>query len=109
MLANDTRNSPAMMNAPERLTWDEICRRYPDEWVVMAEMDWRKGRSFEVRTAFVLAHHKTRKEASPSVKEADKHYKEVSAFFTGRLLPPMPWVPFDIKSPRARLTADPTS
>ena len=23
----------------ERLTWDEICLRYPNEWVVLAEFD----------------------------------------------------------------------
>ena len=40
MLANDTRNSPDTMNAHERLSWEEICRRYPDEWVVMAEIEW---------------------------------------------------------------------
>jgi len=88
MLANDTRNAPATMHAHERLTWEEICQRYPDEWVVIAEMDWVEDGCFEFGTAFVFAHHKTRKEASPSVKEADKHYDEVGAFFTGRLVPP---------------------
>jgi hypothetical protein len=88
MLANDTRNTAATKNAHERLTWDEICRRYPDEWVVMAEIEWVNDTDFEFGTALVLAHHKTRKEASPSVKEADKHYAEVGAFFTGRLVPP---------------------
>jgi len=88
MLANDTRNSPAAMNVHERLTWKEICQRYPDEWVVIAEMDWVEDGCFEFNTAFVLAHHKTRKEASPSIKEADEHYSEVGAFFTGRLVPP---------------------
>lgn len=92
MLANDTANPPAAMNAHERLTWDEICQRYPDAWVVIAEMDWVEDGCFEFGTALVFAHHKTRKEASPSVKEADKHYSEVGAFFTGRLIPP-PYAP----------------
>jgi hypothetical protein len=88
MLANDTRNPPATMNAHERLTWEEICRRYPDEWVVMAEIEWVNDTDFEFRTALVLAHHKTRKEASPSVKAGFQHYTEVGSFFTGRLIPP---------------------
>jgi len=109
MLANTTTNAVATMTTPERLTWDEICQRYPDEWVVVAEiqpvdetdetdeidetdetdeMDGVCCVPIEDCTAVVIAHHKTRKEASPSVKEADKHYKEVGAFFTGRLIPP---------------------
>lgn len=88
MLASNPTNAAATMNAPERLTWDQICRRYPDEWVVIAEMDWVEDGCFEFGTALVLAHHKTRKETSPSVKEADQHYDEVGAFFTGRLIPP---------------------
>jgi len=62
---------------PERLSWDEICQRYPDQWVVIAEMDWAEDGCFEFGSALVIAHHKTRKEASPSVKEADKRYNEV--------------------------------
>jgi hypothetical protein len=40
MLASDTSNTPITDNTPvtitahERLTWDEICQRYPDTWVV---------------------------------------------------------------------------
>lgn len=107
-LANDTMTSPAttsptIMNNHERLTWDEICRRYPDEWVVVVEIqpvneidedasdddemkDVRCG-PIEECTSIVVAHHKTRKEASPSVREAMARYDEVGAFFTGRLVP----------------------
>ena len=72
----------------ERLTWDEICKRYPDEWVVIADMDWVEDGCFEFGTAIVIGHHKTRKAASPDVKQADKLHSEVGAFFTGRLVPP---------------------
>jgi hypothetical protein len=88
MLANHTTNTPAAINAHERLTWGEICRRYPDEWVVMAEIDWLNDTDFEFVTALLLAHHKTRKEASPSVKAALKRWRGVGSFFTGRLIPP---------------------
>jgi len=93
MLANDTRNPPATMNAHERLTWDKICRRYPDEWVVLAEIERADETdadevTIEFCTAVVIAHHKTRKEASPSVKAAFQRDIEVGSFFTGRLIPP---------------------
>ncbi len=109
MLANDTRNSPDTMNAHERLTWDEICQRYPDEWVVLVEFERPDPDDLAFDAAVVLSHHKTRKAASPDVKAALEHGQEAGSFFTGRLVPPMPWIPLDIKSPGARLTADPTS
>lgn len=92
MLQNNTTNT-ARTSTSERLTWHQICRRYPDEWVVIAEMDWVEDGCFEFGTALVLAHRKTRKEVSPDVKEADKYYREVGAFFTGRLIPPLTEVP----------------
>ena len=84
MLGNDAQTAVQ----PERLTWDEIRKRYPDEWVVIADMDCVEDGFFEFGTAIVIGHHKTRKAASPDIKEADKHYSEVGAFFTGRLVPP---------------------
>jgi hypothetical protein len=93
-LASDAMSTPAMKPI-ERLTWDEIRQRYPDEWIVMAEVDWVNDTDFEFGTAIVLGHHKTRKDVSPSVKEAMKHYEDVCAFFTGRLVPP----PYEIVSP----------
>lgn len=83
-LAND---APAAVQ-PERLTWDEIRKRYPDEWVVVAEIEWVNDTDFEFGTALVLAHHRTRKEASSSVKAAFERYTEVGSFFTGRLISP---------------------
>jgi hypothetical protein len=89
MQINNAQELPTTTtNEHERLTWDEMCRRYPDEWVVIAEIDWVDEGCFEFSTALVVAHRKTRKEASPDVKQADKRYQEVGAFFTGRLVPP---------------------
>lgn len=106
MLANNTTNAVATMIAPERLTWDEICRRYPDEWVVVAEiqpvdetdemnetdeMDEMEGVCcvpIEDCTAIVVAHGKNRKNLSPEIKALQQQYPGLGAFFTGRLIPP---------------------
>jgi hypothetical protein len=88
MLAKDTSHTPATTNAHERLPWDEICHRYPDEWVVLVEFERPDPHDLAFHAAVVLAHHKTSKEASPDVKEAFKHYNEAGSFFTGRLIPP---------------------
>jgi hypothetical protein len=84
MLAND---APAIVQ-PERLTWSEICQRYPDEWVVLVETEWLNDTDFEFGTALVLAHHRTRKAVSPSVKAAFQHHAEVGKFWTGEIIAP---------------------
>jgi hypothetical protein len=109
VLANHTTNAAATMNAPERLTWDEICQRYPDEWVVlvkiqaldeapdpdetddeeeMDEMDDTCRAPIEECTAVVVAHGNNRKCLSPEIKALQTHHPGLGAFFTGRLIPP---------------------
>ncbi|HEY1558138.1 MAG TPA: hypothetical protein VGF94_25080 [Kofleriaceae bacterium] len=73
-----------------RLTWDEICKRFPDEWVVLVETSWENDTDFDFGTAVVLAHHKQRKTASPDVKAAFGHYDEVGCFWTGEVRGPIP-------------------
>jgi len=106
MLANDTRKTPTTMNAHERLTWEEMCRRYPDEWVVVVaiqpvdqpnqmdegdeadEVDDVCCVPIEDCTAVVVAHGKNRKSLSLEIKALQPHHPGLGAFFTGRLIPP---------------------
>jgi hypothetical protein len=74
----------------DRLTWDEICKRFPDEWVVLVDTDWVNDRDFEFGTALVVAHHKRRKDASPDVKIAFQTQDEVGCFWTGEIRGPTP-------------------
>ena len=41
----------------ERLTWDEIVKKYPDQWVGMSNIDWEDGTN--IRSAIVLHTGKT--------------------------------------------------
>jgi hypothetical protein len=77
-------------SASERLTWKEICERYPDEWVVLVETDWVNDTDFEFGTAEVLGHFKSRKEASPRIKAAFDRYEEVGSYWTGQIRGPIP-------------------
>lgn len=36
----------------ERLTWDEIVKKYPDKWVGMSKIDWKDETN--VRSAVVI-------------------------------------------------------
>ena len=42
----------------EPLTWNEICERYPDEWVCLVEIDRPDDNNFAFRTARVVGHGK---------------------------------------------------
>ena len=74
----------------QRLTWIEICERYPDEWVVLVDTEWVNDRDFDFGSTIVFAHHKRRKDASPDVKAAFEHYDSVGTFWTGKIRGPIP-------------------
>lgn len=83
----------------ERLTWDQICSRFPNEWVVLVNADWENvdwendqdsELGTEFGTALVLGHYKRRKEASPHIKAAFKHYREIACYWTGEIRGPIP-------------------
>jgi hypothetical protein len=84
MLVSEAR----MSLRPERLTWNEICVRFPDEWVVLVDLEREDETDLGFHAAVVIAHHDSRKAASPDVKAALERYAEAGSFFTGRLVPP---------------------
>jgi hypothetical protein len=86
---------PTVASEPERLTWAEIRRRYPDQHVVLVETDWGDGTSFEFRHAVVFGCAPTEKEASPIVKQAFLKYRRVGTRWTGP--PRRPDPRFEIK------------
>ena len=75
---------------PERLTWKQICERYPDEWVVLVDTEWVNDTDFDFGTTIVLAHHERRKDMSPDVKAAFERYESVGTYWTGTLRGPIP-------------------
>lgn len=85
-----TNGARAITGNSERLTWDAICTRFPDEWVVLVGADWVNDSDLEFGTAQVIAHHKRRKDASPDVKAARAQNAEVGCFWTGEIRGPVP-------------------
>lgn len=82
----------AATDVPERLSWEEICRRFLESWVIVADADWVNDTDFEFATAEVLAHHARRRDASPDVNAARVAGREVGCFWTG-----------EVRGPSARL------
>ncbi|HEY0987678.1 MAG TPA: hypothetical protein VGD80_11530 [Kofleriaceae bacterium] len=75
---------------PEHMSWKQICERYPDEWVVLVDASWVNDTDFEFGTASVIGHFKSRKDASPHIKAAFQHHREVGSFWTGAIRGPVP-------------------
>ena len=68
----------------ERLTWDAVCRRYPDEWVVLADTEWVNDTDFELRATTVIGHGKGRAEALAQARPLLERCDRFGFFFTGR-------------------------
>lgn len=66
------------------LTWAEICDRYPDQHVCLAEIDRIDPRGLEFRTARVVGHGKTRREALDQALGCREGFKEIGFRFTGQ-------------------------
>ncbi len=63
----------------ERLTWDEICARYPDEWVLLTDADLDVD--LNVRSAAVVFHSSDPSEATRQADAA--RLQDEALLYTG--------------------------
>ena len=77
-------------SADERLTWQEIRTRFPDQWVVLVDADWVDDHNFEFGTAKLYANREHRRDATTDLGAACRQFENVGCFFTGRIRGPMP-------------------
>lgn len=68
----------------EPLTWDQICDRYPNEWVCLVEIDEINDTDFEFRTARVVGHGKTRIAPFDQARPFRKQYRSMGHYSTRR-------------------------
>jgi len=83
-------NEARAEHAAERLTWKQMCERFPEEWVVIADADRVNDTDFDFGTARVLGHFKRRKDASPHIKVAFEDFGEIGCYWTGKIRGPIP-------------------
>ena len=73
-------------------SWDEICRRFPDQWIVLVEIDWTDDRGDEIRTAFV-AGSGTKREALVAARPLLTIFEKLGCYHTAQsrvpALPPI--------------------
>ncbi|MEO8844401.1 MAG: hypothetical protein ABI591_06160 [Kofleriaceae bacterium] len=67
----------------ERLEWQVICERYPEQWVVLVQIDWPNCRSAEFGSAVVVGHAATHDAA---LDAAQPSRDEFACFFTKRYI-----------------------
>ncbi len=71
----------------EHLTWNQICARYPDQWVALADIEWVNRTDFAFTGAEVIATFAERKAATPTMKELQAaNRRSVGCFWTGKLI-----------------------
>ncbi len=74
----------------ERLTWEQICARYPDEWVVLVDVDWIDSDcDMTFRTAVVLGHSRTSSECLVDTRGLLPNGSEAAHLFTGAVVAPV--------------------
>ena len=75
------------MDTSERLTWQQIRERYPDQWAVLVDHDWYRGTLYN--TARVLACGASRAEAVARAQPALAAYDGYGCRYTGTIRGPM--------------------
>ena len=67
----------------QKMTWEEIKRNYPDEWV--AVVDYTPSGAIGVE-GIVKVHARERKSLYKQVKSVRKNYKDITFLYTGQLI-----------------------
>lgn len=70
----------------EKLTWDEICRRYDQQWVELVDFDWPEEEP-DPRSGIVRVHAAKRKDFDQLILQDPPEYSAL-LFIGERELPP---------------------
>lgn len=84
MVTREEASSVAYVAYP---TWNEICARYPNQWVALADIAWLNRTDFAFTKAEVIATFAERKAATPTMKALHAANRlSVGCFWTGKLI-----------------------
>lgn len=78
----DTAPSTIEIPLPERLPWNEIQARYPDQWVVMVNTAWERG---QPQAGRVLYAGKKVKDTLHNSRHITDHLIRFAFVFTGQV------------------------
>jgi hypothetical protein len=77
------------MDISDRLTWEQIRERYPDQWVVLVQHDWQEHDPTRYNTARVLACDASRAAAVARARPALDAHHSYGCRYTGTIRGPM--------------------
>jgi hypothetical protein len=99
-----------LVHVSDLVSWDEICRRFPERWIVLVELGWTDECGGELRTAFV-AGHGTKREALAEARPLLAVFDKLGCFHTSSHVPALPPIAYASTSvahePDAIATASP--
>ena len=81
--------SSATVPHAERLTWDEVRERYPDQWVMLVDFDDVNDTDFDFRSAAVIGYGVHRKDVFEQARPLLDRHTSFGCFFTGRVRAPI--------------------
>jgi hypothetical protein len=70
-------------------TWEDVCRRYPDQWVVLVETDWIDSSKLDFRSTRVVGHGAHRTDVLALARPLTARCQGFGCFFTGRIRAPL--------------------
>ncbi|MBL0217757.1 MAG: hypothetical protein IPQ07_28250, partial [Myxococcales bacterium] len=73
----------------EALRWEEICARFPEQFVCLVEIVRPEVRSPEIRTARVVGHGATHDAAFEPIRDLTERYPRLAIRFTGTCTEPL--------------------
>ncbi len=67
----------------EKMSWNQIVKKFPDEWVALTDYDRKDPESIE---GVVIAHHPNRQQFHQTVGDLLENYKILAIRYTGDLI-----------------------
>ena len=86
----------AVVSPPERLSWEEIRRHYPEQWVRLADFEWLDLEQRQFRSAVVIGHGKSRHELCRATAHLIAGRDDVVCRFTGESPLPLDFLRFGL-------------
>jgi hypothetical protein len=79
-----------IVHVSDPVSWDEITRRFPSQWIMLVAIDWTDDDGREIQTAFVAGCGATRRAARAMARPLLGVFHKVGCFHTRELVPALP-------------------
>lgn len=74
---------PAAALNEKRLTWQQVCEKYPNQWVVLVDVEWVDDMYSEFRTAMVAGHGPRSDDSLDQAEPLRSRFPDQAHLYTG--------------------------